>query len=537
MSSRKKSARKLVRRAHHRKSRRPRLELLESRWAPATFNVPAEIGLVAAIGAAESNKDWVDVINLAPGVYSGNLSIHLEKNAEISLVGQGPGVVLSGGSHVVTVSGSGRVTLEGLSIQGGMMQAQQAYGAGLLVQGGHATLVRVDVTGNTVRGNDGKAGAVAATRDHVGASGGDGGDARGGGIYVASGELTLIDSTVRGNRALGGKGGAGASGPQVGSDGSSGVPTTSRPVPANGGDGQGGSAGDVGGRGGNGGQAWGGGIYVESGTVTLQNTVVESNRAEGGAGGPGGRGRRGGDGGMGSDGLNGTVVNGGFMAWSWRSVYGAWSHLAGQGGRGGWGGSGGAGGAGGDGGDAYGAGVVVMSGTISVESGGVANNVVRAGAGGGLGGRRWPGRGWSGWGRWWQWRCSPRDRERHQRFRRRSGRRRRHRWFRGGGWRWRNGRDGTRRRVLRGRRPCDSLCAQSELQPGDGRRWRTTGRCRTWRRRRARRQGRKRPQGRHRFSALEYRQSVHRQQPGQWPRRRRRVRWRRGPRWPRGPGR
>ncbi|MGO8746686.1 MAG: hypothetical protein ACLQNE_11915 [Thermoguttaceae bacterium] len=50
------------------RSRQSFFEGLEERWAPAVFNVPAEMGLPAAITAAEApGADKVNTINVAPG--------------------------------------------------------------------------------------------------------------------------------------------------------------------------------------------------------------------------------------------------------------------------------------------------------------------------------------------------------------------------------------------------------------------------------------------------------------------------------------
>ena len=84
-------------------------------------------------------------------------------------------------------------------------------------------------------------------------NGGNGGAVRGGGIYLASGQLTVIDSIINDNAARGGVGGAGGAGIQGGAPG---------------------AAGAVGGNGGNGGSAAGGAIYQAGGSVRLSSSVV-----------------------------------------------------------------------------------------------------------------------------------------------------------------------------------------------------------------------------------------------------------------------
>jgi hypothetical protein len=87
----------------------------------------------------------------------------------------------------------------------------------------------------------------------------DGGNAFGGGVYVAAGTASITDCLLTANTARAGDGGHGYSGV----DGST-------------------ASGD-------GGNGFGGGLYAAGGTVALHSTTVTQNDAEGGAGGTGAR--------------------------------------------------------------------------------------------------------------------------------------------------------------------------------------------------------------------------------------------------------
>jgi hypothetical protein len=127
------------------------------------------------------------------------------------------------------------------------------------------------------------------------------GDALGGGVYVAGGTAMIVNSTISGNVAQGGRGGS----PNTGQNGNGGH------VGHSGGDGgvvyidsgtnsaaSGGSSSGSG-AGGDGGSAYGGGLYATGATVTLLNDTVTGNQAVGGAGGNGTNGSPGGHNGVG----------------------------------------------------------------------------------------------------------------------------------------------------------------------------------------------------------------------------------------------
>jgi hypothetical protein len=240
---------------------------LEERWAPAIFNVPAQMSLAAAITAAEApGADKVNTINVAPGTYAVTEQlIQLASSSTLSIIGQGTGVILqSDGSNRVLEVKNGNVVLQNLAIEGGKVQAPaktNADGGGLLIDAGNVTLINVDVSNNSARGADG-AKSTGAQSSNAAPNGGSGTEACGGGIYVSSsGTLSLVNCNIEDNRAVGGNGGEGgtcqAQSPYVGGDG------------------------------GWGGYASGGGIYVEGAVLILRQSDIENNVTQGGNGGTG----------------------------------------------------------------------------------------------------------------------------------------------------------------------------------------------------------------------------------------------------------
>ena len=189
-----------------------------------------------------------------------------------------------------------------------------------------------------------------------GGTGGAGGD--GAAMYNASGASVVTTSTLSANRA-----GAGGSGGDAGDGGTGGIAGDGgdggSSAGGNGGDGGDGGGGGDGGSGGGGGS--GAAISNGSGTSTLANSTLVSNRAgaaaAGGGGGSGGNGGQGGGGGIGSS--DGSDGNGG------------------AGGAGGDGGSGAIGGSGG---------AILNGGTLKLTQGIAAANQTGSGASGGNGG-------------------------------------------------------------------------------------------------------------------------------------------------------
>src|SRR5262249_2739595 len=211
----------------------------------------------------------------------------------------------------------GKVTISGVTIQNGLalrLTGPAARGGGLLNSGGQVTLSSVVVANNRALGTNGLAGADGIGGGvRVGPAGGNGGggsEAQGGGIFNAAGSLSIINSTIASNRALGGDGGNGG-------DGGFAQVLASTPN-ANGLSAVGGKGGD----GGVGGPARGGGVFNAPGaSLILNTTTFSNNQAVGGKGGDGGDGGfaqggpagatsgnafRGGDGAGGNGGIGGA---------------------------------------------------------------------------------------------------------------------------------------------------------------------------------------------------------------------------------------
>ena len=111
-------------------------------------------------------------------------------------------------SRILEIDGNDQLTvkLEQLTIEGGRAVSNdptvEARGGGLLVDGGNVTLSNVAAFSNQAVGASGAAGLPGASGQN-GGHGGNGGAAAGGGIYLASGSLTLINANISGNTAPG----------------------------------------------------------------------------------------------------------------------------------------------------------------------------------------------------------------------------------------------------------------------------------------------------------------------------------------------
>lgn len=412
----------LARRTKRPITRRPFIEMLEDRTAPAVFDVAAgdSGGLIAAIQTADSGLDESNTINLAGGVYAVD-------NQEISALSSHNLLIAGPTGGVATISAlqNGRVfeidanvtfqnviITDGRATDGGGVGGTAALGGGMLIKGGNVVLTGASVTGNLVRGADGKTGAAGSHAGANGKPGEDGADAKGGGIYLAGGSLTIRNSVVSGNTARGGQGGAGGTGQNGVNDsrngaagdqgphgengrnggscspGGNGFKFLNAPSPSanarglgtgkQGDNGFAGSNGGNGGAGGTGGVAEGGGIYVAGGKLTIINSTLSNDQVIGGQGGGGGRGGiggnalgvggQGGQGGTGASGGRGghtTAFSGGTFVRGGNGVTGG---LGGNGGAGGHGGSGGNGGAGGTGGAAKGGGIYIATGSVQLAA-------------------------------------------------------------------------------------------------------------------------------------------------------------------------
>ncbi|MFO0825891.1 MAG: choice-of-anchor Q domain-containing protein [Gemmataceae bacterium] len=390
------SVRKLLGVQLSRKSRRSsaawrrKLELtpLEDRTVPATITVTSladnvtvdgQVTLREAIKAAETNTSvdgsipgsGADTIVFAPNL-SGNIDLLL-KDANTTF---GPtGLVITTG-----------VTIDGLANFTGAntIAIRRAEGAGnmrlfAVDAGGSLTLKGVTLSnGKAVGGDGGGTGSVSR-------GGGGGGAGLGGAVFVdALGALTVTQSTITGNSAIGGKGGVGAvgtgytggaGGGGLGGNGSNATGMATYGANAVGGSGGGpnpGTGGGVTAAGGNGGFGGGGG-GGGTGYVTYYNGTYYYY--PGGAGGNGGFGGGGGSRGYYAPGGGAGTSNGGFGGGGGFTNYG--------GGAGGFGGgsssttnSSGGGGAG------MGGAIFSNGGPVTITNSTIFNNTAKGGDGG-----------------------------------------------------------------------------------------------------------------------------------------------------------
>ena len=188
----------------------------------------------------------------------------------------GPGGVALGGAIYL---GAGTLTLTASSLS-----ANSAIGGagGVGGAGGPGTNAVGSITG--IFGGTGSIlssiGALAAK----GGPGGDGGlagagaDGAGGGIMVAGGSLTVFNSTLTDNQAVGGQGGVGGRG------GTGGFALGTKSSLSGFGLGVIGQPAGDGASGGQGGAGYGGGIDIAAGTVVVTADTLNGNNAQGGAG-------------------------------------------------------------------------------------------------------------------------------------------------------------------------------------------------------------------------------------------------------------
>jgi hypothetical protein len=242
------------------------------------------------------------------------------------------------------VNSGTQVVFQDLVIQGGLAQENggngvlqgttDAFGGGTFNNGGEVTLDNVVLQDNVARGADAAyptvngysargagiysidgaltiGGATIANNRAIGGRaipytfGGSGGSAIGGGLYASGGSVTISDGTIASNQVIGGHGGdanAGRSSSASAGGGGSGQgggiyaiggmlalsdATVSRNSVTGGDGGDGYSYRDSGGHfhhgyGGGGGSGQGGGIYANSGMLSLTNATVSANTGRGG---------------------------------------------------------------------------------------------------------------------------------------------------------------------------------------------------------------------------------------------------------------
>ena len=265
----------------------------------------------------------------------------------------GGGMYLTGTGWNVTITGttlSNNVALGGHggtgSTDGTGGNGGYAYGGGAYIYGSGSgfSLLSSSVSDNSAQAGAGGKGGL------QGGKGGAGGYASGGGVYFSyDAPLTVTSTSFDSNSALGGNGGTGGVGTAGGAGGTGGTGgtggyayggglylyneantaitngsfTNNQAVSGNGGAGGAGGvgttgAGGTGGQGGYANSAYGGGIYSDyhpNGALTMINTTLGVNTAQGGNAGAGGVGGHGftANGAHGSAGSNGGYAYGGGM--------------------------------------------------------------------------------------------------------------------------------------------------------------------------------------------------------------------------------
>lgn len=278
--------------------------------------------------------------------------------ASLTVTNSGAAVVLGPASGYVgrfmTIDSGQTVSLSGIGIEGWLLQASaQPAANGADGTAGTCGAVGASLSGG-VAGNGGNGGnAVSA-----GTPGGPGTDGagleQGAALLIDSGTVDLNDDVIAGNLTIGQSGGHGGAG---GTGGCGGHGGNAGGQGGNGGNGGNGLPGGDGGSGGNGSSAEGGAIY-NAGTLTITDSTLHNNRAQGGNGGYGANGGNGGNSGYGG------------VGWG-----------AGNGGTGGNGAQAGSAGEGGNGGNAEG-GAIYNAGALTLTSDTFTANSTWAGAGG-----------------------------------------------------------------------------------------------------------------------------------------------------------
>jgi hypothetical protein len=102
---------------------RPRLEALEDRIVPSTFNVADVAGLQGAVAAVNANPSEHAIILLAPGNYDLTSALRIQSASHLIIQGDPSGkVVIDNPTHsdrIFDIELSGDVTLNGLVVSGG----------------------------------------------------------------------------------------------------------------------------------------------------------------------------------------------------------------------------------------------------------------------------------------------------------------------------------------------------------------------------------------------------------------------------------
>jgi hypothetical protein len=174
---------------------------------------------VAAEGGALLNQgsltlNGVTVQNNTAQGYSEDITLGDGDNAA------GGGIYSSGVLTVQNSSIQNNQALGGVGLAAGVLgptyigpgfAGGSAFGGGLDISGGTATLTSVTLSSNTAQGGAGGMGGCVYDFVPYGTNGGNGGAGLGGGLYAAGGTIDVHNVTVTGNTAAGGAGGQGGS--------------------------------------------------------------------------------------------------------------------------------------------------------------------------------------------------------------------------------------------------------------------------------------------------------------------------------------
>ena len=179
------------------------------------------ISLRSAIMAANAkpNSDTIILptgtfkLTIAGAAEDGDATGDLDINGNVTIKGKRSSSTIIDGNNldrVLEVLG-GKVSISNVTIQHG----RAVNGAGLFNQGGKVSLSDVNISNNLAIGADGGVGGAGSGggRDgNVGGAGGAGINAAGGGVFNAAGTLSITNSVIASNQAVGGAGGIGGGG-------------------------------------------------------------------------------------------------------------------------------------------------------------------------------------------------------------------------------------------------------------------------------------------------------------------------------------
>lgn len=190
----------------------------------AVFEVDTVDELRTAIDTANGNTDPKDTINLAEGTYT---LTEVYRTDPLSYVGpyglpsiRGK-ILIKGASANATiikraasapafrifyVTPSGDLTLNNVTLQGGLLEGSNEWGGAILNHSGTLTVKSSIISGNTVASAGGGVGQVfGGTTEIINSTvGSNTSGLSGGGIVVDKGNLTIINSTITNNSGFGG---------------------------------------------------------------------------------------------------------------------------------------------------------------------------------------------------------------------------------------------------------------------------------------------------------------------------------------------